>query len=106
MDTFADSPRSLQGLEFAQLPKTPFALRYDWQATQEGQRGGMSFQSTEWQGISADTWEQAKIKARALVSAIPAIRFDSNEPHHLRGCCLVELVAELSSFRTLVLSPN
>lgn len=102
MDPFAPSPRSLR-LDSAPAPSgVPFALRYDLQATAEGRAGGLALQSTEWRALAAQTWEAAKVEARALVHAINPCRFDRSAPHHLQGCCLVELADPVAgTFRTL-----
>ena len=75
----------------ASPPSTLFALRFDHQATQEGQRGGLPFQSTEWEPINSNDWENAKHIARERVKHIPSHRFDSRNPHYLQGIVLVDL---------------
>lgn len=101
MDPFAPSSRSLR-IDMAPPPETDFALRYDYAATREGMAGGLAIQSTEWHGLAAKSWEDAKAEARTLVHAINPCRFDRNAPQHLQGCCLVELKFRPErGFRTL-----
>lgn len=97
-DTFTDSLRTLC-LDSTPPPAALFALRYDYATTAQGRIGGLPLQSTEWTALVAQTWEAAKVEARALVARIPAVRFDRSAPEHLQGCCLVELAA--APFRTL-----
>lgn len=103
MNPFADSPRSLRLEDInPPAPGVLFTLRYDLRATAEGRAGGLPLQTTEWAALTAQTWEAAKVEARALVRAINPCRFDRSALHHLQGCCLVEWADPYArSFRTL-----
>jgi hypothetical protein len=65
-----------------------YLIRFDWQATREGIRGGLNTQHTDWEPFEADNWEAAK----TIVGFRPEISRLIKPVHQFDGEYLMSIV--------------